>query len=566
MTSTWLPEAQQQVLAAFVFAGLALLGWGALFRRLCGYELRTADDLFGACCEGWAFLLGALQIWHFLAAIDARATIAATAVGAVGLLWTGPAWAGGFRRVARSLPALALILVAAVWLAGFALGGPRHGDAGGYYIPTTIWMHEFPVVTGLGNLSAPYAYNISYFLYAALASVGPFADRPWHVVNATVLMIVLARGLVGCWRLVSPWHRVEWNDLAYAFLLPGAIALVLGIFLTSMAPDTGIYFIGAGLLGSLIHVASSDARAARFHLLAVMLFLCAGWTIKVSFAGMAGALAVVAPLGWWWRFRPGVRECGAVLLRLAVIGAFMVGPWLGSNVMMSGMPFFPSAFGAFDVPWKVQLDVQKWIESDKNVGPLSLLWQNPTWYLQRLDGYGWSEREVALPLVVAAVALPLVVLGALWTRRGRRRSATALPWWIVVPPLVALAFALRLTPMPRYAGATMWLCAITTVLVAIGGWLRQSAVGRALALAAVVAGTAFLAAPAGALWPTLRDYEGLGRPQIETRVLASGLTVYFPAHDACFAAPLPCTPNLDPRLALRVPGDLGSGFYIVDAP
>ncbi len=562
MTSIWLPEAQRQVLAALVLAGIVLLGWGALFRRLAGYEVRTADDLFGACCEGWAFLLGGLQIWHFFAPVDARATIAATALAAVGLRWTGSAWSGGFRRVARNLPALALSLVAAVWLSGFALGGPRHGDAGGYYIPTTIWMHEFPVVTGLGNLSAPYAYNISYFLYAALASVGPFADRPWHVVNATVLMIVLARGLVGCWRLASPWHHVEWNDLAYAFLLPGEIALGLGIYLTSMAPDTGIYLIGAGVLGSLIHVASSDARTARFHVLAVVLFLCAGWTIKVSFAGMAGALAVVVPLGWWWRFRPRARECAGVLLACALIAAFMIAPWLGSNVMMSGMPFFPSAFGAFDVPWKVQLDVQKWIESDKNVGPLSLLWQNPTWYLQRLDGYGWSERETALPLAVAAVALPLVVLAAPW----RRRSATALPWWIVVPPLVSLGFALRLTPMPRYAGATMWLCAITTVLVAIGGWLRRSAVGRALALTAVVAGSAFLAAPAAALWPTLREYEAVGRVQTETRVLASGLTVHFPAHEACFAAPLPCTPNLDERLALRVPGDLGSGFYLVATP
>ncbi len=562
MTSTWLPQAQQQVLVALVVAGVVLLGWGALFRRAAGYEVRTADDVFGACCEGWAVLLGGLQIWHFFAPIDGRATVAAVGVGVVGLLCTGPAWAGVLRRIAKSLPALVLILIAAVWLSGFALGGPRHGDAGGYYIPTTIWMHDFPIVTGLGNLSAPYAYNISYFLYAALTSVGPFAGRPWHVVNATLLMIVLARGLFGCWRLVSPWQRVEWNDLAYAFLLPGEIALALGLYLTSMAPDTGIYLIGAGLLGSLLHVASGDARTARFHLLAVMLFVCAGWTIKVSFAGMAGALAVVVPLGWWWRFRPGVRELGTIVGAIAVIGVFMVGPWLGSNVMMSGMPFFPSAVGALDVPWKVRLDVQTWIESDKNVGPLSVLWQNPRWYLQRLDGFGWSARDVALPLVIAAAALPLVVLGAPW----RRRATTPLPWWIVVPPLVSLGFALRLTPMPRYAGATMWLCAITMVLVALGGWLRRSAAGRGLAVAAVIAGTSFLAVPADALWPSLRDFENLGRVETDTKVLASGLTVYVPRHEACFAAPIPCTPNLDEGLALRVPGDLGSGFYVAAAP
>jgi hypothetical protein len=563
MTSTWLPVAQQQVLAALVLAGVVLLGWGALFRRLCGGEVRTADDAFGACCEGWAVLLGMLQIWHFFAPVDVRATVAASTAGAAGLVFTRPAWARLPRRLGRNLPAVAAVAVAAIWLAGFALGGPRHGDAGGYYIPTTIWMHDFPVVTGLGNLSAPYAYNISYFLYAAATAVGPFADRPWHVVNASVLMILLARGIVGCWRLVSPWHRVAWNDLAYALLLPGEIALALGLYLTSMAPDTGIYLLGAGLLGSLVHVAADDdPRAARFHLLALVLFLCAGWTIKVSFAGMAAALTVVVPLGWWWRFRPSAGELGETLLGCGVIALFMIAPWIGANVLMSGFPLFPSAIGGIDVPWRVRFDVQSWIESDKNVGPLSILWQNPSWYLERLAGYGWTERDVALPLAVAGVALALAVLLAPF-RRGVRAAPA---WWIVVPPLVSLGFALRLTPMPRYAGATMWLCAITTVLVTLGGWLRTTIAGRALALAAVVAGSVWLAAPADARWPTLRDFEVLGAVPLETRVLASGLTVRFAPHGACFAAPQPCTPNLDPRLALRVPGDLGGGFYIAATP
>jgi hypothetical protein len=563
MTTTWLPVAQREVLAALVLAAVVLLGWGAIFRRVCGHEVRTADDALGACFEGWAFLLGALQIWHFFAPVDARATVAASMVGAVGLSFTASAWSRLPRRIARSLPAIAAIAVAAVWLSGFALAGPRHGDAGAYYIPTTIWMHDFPVVTGLGNLSAPYAYNISYFLYAAATAAGPFADRPWHVVNASVLMILLARGILGCWRLVSPWHRVAWNDLAYALLLPGEIALALSLYLTSMAPDTGVYLLGAGLLGSLIHVAADgDPRAARFHLQAVVLFLCAGWTMKVSFAGMAAALAIVAPLGWWWRFRPAARELGETLLGCAVIALVMILPWIGSNLLMSGFPLFPSAIGGIDVPWQVRFDVQSWIESDKNVGTLSILWENPAWYLERLVGYGWTERDVALPLAVAAVAAPFMVLLAPF-RRGARASV---PWWIVLPPLVSLAFALRLTPMPRYAGATMWLCAITTVLVAIGGWLRTTIAGRGLALGAVVAGAVWLVAPADARWPTLRDFEILGGAPVETRVLASGLTVRFAPHGACFAAPQPCTPNLDPRLALRIPGDLGGGFYIATTP
>jgi len=311
------------------------------------------------------------------------------------------------------------------------------------------------------------------------------------------------------------------------------------------------------LFGSLLHVAGSDARTARFHLLAVTLFACAGWTIKVSFAGMVAALLVVVPFGWWWRFRPPPSELGATLLAMGLIAAGMIGPWLGANVLMSGCPFFPSALGALDVPWRIQLNVQSWIESDKYVGPLSIVWKDPGWYLQRLGNYGWSDREVALPLLMGAAALPLVVVGWPW------RTRTSLPGWIIVPPLVALVFAIRLTPMPRYAGATMWLLGITMTLVAIGGWLRESRVGRGLALAAIVVASVSLASTADPLWSTLHDFEVPSHVATDPRVLASGLTVNVPrAIEACADAPLPCSPHPDSRLALRVAGDLGSGFFI----
>jgi len=241
---------------------LVLLGWGSAFRRLCGFEVLTADDLFGAALEGWALLLGGLQVWHFFAPVNAQATALAAAVGLIGLGWTRHAWTGVPRRLWRNLPALVLVAIAALWLSGHALESPRHGDAGGYYIPTTLWMQSFPIVTGLGNLSAPYAYNQSYFLYAAATAIGPFASRPWHLTNTILLMVLLARGLLGCWRLVSPWHRLAWNDLAYAFLLPSEIALTLGIWLTSQAPDTGIFLIGAALV--LVVFASFAPRAHQW--------------------------------------------------------------------------------------------------------------------------------------------------------------------------------------------------------------------------------------------------------------------------------------------------------------
>lgn len=47
------------------------------------------------------------------------------------------------------------------------------------------------------------------------------------------------------------------------------------------------------------------------------------------------------------------------------------------------------------------------------------------------------------------------------------------------------------------------------------------------------------------------------------RVTSSGLSLFSPlGSDQCWDAPLPCTPQFDPHLGLRHPGDLGSGFIV----
>lgn len=561
----YIGPAQWQVLTAFALGAVVLIGWGALFRRLCGHSVRGVDDLLGALFEGWALLLGALQIWHLAFAVDRAAALFVVAVAGGGLALGGwRPWWSGLRRVPRNLPALALLLVAAVWLSQQALGGPRHGDAGGYYIPTIFWMRSYPVVVGLGNLYAPYAYNESYFLYAAAAEVGPFAGRSCHIVNSVLMMGLITRGVLGLWRVAWPWRAVNWNDLAYMFLLPGVIALSLSIFLTSPAPDVGVFIIGAALFGSVLELAGADARSARFHLLAMILFVLAGWTIKVAFVGMAAALLLVAPLAWWRRFRPSPRDLSRLALAAAAIAAFMFVPWLAGNVLMSGCPFFPSAVGALDVPWRVHQDVQQWIQSDKYVGPLALVWREPSWVWQRLINFGWGEPDVALPLIVAGCAVPVGLLLAVARRLfGHPRRAERLPVWIIVPPLASLAFALRWTPMPRYAGATMWLVGISATLLAGGEWLRRSALGRGVSVCATIAATVWLMTLAPTIWPGLKGFEMAPVIATDARALASGLSVNVPRGvDACFAAPLPCSPNPDPRLRLRRPDDLGSGFEI----
>jgi hypothetical protein len=271
----------------------------------------------------------------------------------------------------------------------------------------------------------------------------------------------------------------------------------------------------------------------------------------------------VVPHGWWTRYRPSGRETVRTLLAIVVIAVFMLVPWVLANVLMSGSPFFPSALGALDVPWRVRMDVQGWIASDKYMGPLSTVWQDPKWVFGRLIDYGWGDPEVALPLVVGAAALAAtLVIAPLRALLGRRRR-DAISWWILVPPIVALLFAFRLTPMPRYTGAIPWLFGISAVLVACGDWLRRSELARGLTAGAILAASAWLAFQAPTLWPGFRDFETAPAITTEAQRLASGLVVNVPTgNDACWAAPLPCAPHPDEHLALRRPDDLASGFEI----
>lgn len=558
-----LPPAQWRVLGAFVVVAVALAGWGTLFRRVCGARVRSGDDLASACLEGWAFLLVALQLWHFALPVDDVAAVAALVVGAAGLVLVDRGtWSALARGAVRNVPAVVVTIAAWVWLSQLALGGPRHGDAGDVYIPTTLWMRAYPVVVGLGNLHAPYAYNESYFLWSALTSFGPFAARPYHVVNAALLAVMTARGVLGFWRAIAR-RLVRWSDLYWMLLVPGEFALALSIFLTSPSPDVGIFVVGAAAFASVLEVATGGADHATYHLLAVVLFAVAGWTIKISFAGMTAALLVVVPLGWWWRVRPRGRTLARVAASAAVIAALAVVPWLAANVLMSGSPFFPSAVGTLDVPWRVHRDVQSWIESDKYMGPVATMWTQPSWVWQRLANLGWNAPEVVLPLAIGAGGIVLAALLAIVRVLRRAAPGDRVAWWVVLPPLVSLAFAVRLTPMPRYAGATMWLIGVGATLVACGAALRRSVVARVAAAAATVAMSVWLASEAPVRWPGYTGFETAPAPPTDATALASGLVVNVPRGGAsCYTAPLPCAPPPDPRLALRHPGDLAGGFEL----
>jgi hypothetical protein len=91
-----------------------------------------------------------------------------------------------------------LLLAVGLVLARLALRGAGNGDSGLYHEPLIRWSLEYPIVTGLGNLHVRFAFNQSYFLYAAMLGVGPLANLSAHLANGLFMLagqlIALADG------------------------------------------------------------------------------------------------------------------------------------------------------------------------------------------------------------------------------------------------------------------------------------------------------------------------------------------------------------------------------------
>jgi hypothetical protein len=136
---------------------------------------------------------------------------------------------------------------------------------------------------------------------------------------------------------------------------------------------------------------------------------------------------------------------------------------------------------------------------------------------------------------------------------------------MILPALASLAFCVVMSPVPRYAGATVWVLAAIAILLTAGPAIERarSLLRPALLLAIVAATAGMLRAGMDPLWLPLGDFEMVGPSRWKARRLKTGSFVNVPIGvQACGDAPLPCTPYPNPALRWRREGDLAAGFML----
>jgi hypothetical protein len=575
------------VAATWLVLMLVFVGLGGGLRRLYGLEDWTAADVFTAFWLGWGSSLALLMSWNFLWPVGWPALLFLGGLGMLGLL----ANAGSLGRLLRACfvsPArwsLFLLLLSVITSYGAlqALAEVKVGDTGLYHLSSVRWAQAFAVVPGLGNLHGRLAFNQSFFLYGALVDSGPWRGNGQHVAGGLLWVVYAAQGGMSLLALFTA-TRPAWNVHAFRVLLfPGPFLYFLRHpAVSSFSPNLAVTLLGcilAAELAETLFEECSEGERSDFRLFTLALLMCAGVSVKLSFAAFGGACfltALAARVG-----RTGLRaslQRRRLWLWVCVSAAVILGLWMARGVVLSGYIAFPSTLGGFPVEWRMPAGeaaemarvIASWARAPGK--PPSEVLGQWAWFVP------WLQR-VSVPLLVTPLAVfVLASAGALWLRLHRAAAARASvrPWLLLAPAVVGALFWFVTAPDFRFAGPLFWIlaaAALTLCLRELGlprtgpGRLVGAAVVVALALMAIAGHDLMLRSTRGVVREALhRAKTQPGLPPLPRAdwtefVTRSGLILYVPVSgDQCWDAPLPCTPYPSPDLRLRRPGDLSGGF------
>lgn len=301
-------------------------------------------------------------------------------------------------------------------------------------------------------------------------------------------------------------------------------------------------------------------------------------TVKLSALAFAGTIAVVIVLLWVRDAFSSPSTSRNLLARAIVVSLVVFVPWGFKGFILSGTPLYPSllGYGIVRVDWavprghvvKTEQIIRAWARQPHQ--PPRRVLRNWAWlrpWAMRMKRRHQLDYSLAIAAFFLAASAWLT-----WARRrrGRRRS---LGWLMVAPGLLALAYWFATAPAPRFATAELWCLAYGSSILflqLIEPQLQGQRIGVALAVVFLLVNLSLLKTTAFGLGK-LTDVSTSGWQPITTaktrrEVTPSGLSVLVTDKGQdCWDAPLPCAPRLNPRLRLRKPGDLASGFRVVDA-
>jgi hypothetical protein len=574
-----------------VWLGLLLstqvIGTGVLNQLVDGSRLKAGDRLILSCWLGTI----ALAVSCMAMSLIGPLTPGRGAIVLLGLV--GLSLCRGSNRVAlgsirRRLPReqLGLGLSAVVLMAAVMSRSVSWHDAGYYHASAIRWFAQYGSVPGIALLFNNLGFTSSWFALVAPLS-GPGVAQTSVVGNGFAAVLLLLHWLIASQR----WLRRtgQMSDRLIGLFGSGALGLSLTVrpfseIMVSPSPDFPVLVLVGTIAWALLLIAKLDAPdqpPSRLALLPLILALGAV-TIKLT----AIPTLLVSGLFVLWHHWRSPRS----LLLAVGLGALILGPNLGSSLVTSGCPLYPSAFLCMDLPWAptaqsaqaVAAGTHDWVSWYGTPPPGTNPW---LWAVTQVVKNG---RDRLIFLIMGGAGF--VGLGMLWQMRrafSRRRLPGEL--WVMALGVTGIGFLLLTSIFARFL-----MPYILVLLGLIGAWGIEQWSGRSLGKTAprpnvescrrrdlgiplirhLYRGIALVAT--ATMLVSLSQYQGRNAllppalPQSPIVQKTTNSIAYFapksgdlPLYDGspytaeqvdrCWAAPLPCAYAIGPDVQLRDP-------------
>ena len=544
------------------------VGAGLLVQLLMGLRKFDADHCLMAFWMGFACTILFLQLWHLAMPVGVLALTIVSGFGILGLLCNRKDILSWLRENLTGKRGVIIAMIAmTIWLANRSAGPCKTDDSALYHLSGVRWITGYSIVPGLGNLHDRLGFNNASFLYDALLEVGPWYGRATHLANGLLLIVLGAQCLIGGYRLAQPKCKKMAVSLFNLTLLTPLVLTAVHSWTSSYntdLPTAMLVFAATARMFAFLLRDKSDLKSQAYDVIFVLTVLAAGVCVKVSLIFFFLTAATVTVSVWLYRAWNLRKLAMKTTLKAAIMTIFLIVPWLGRGIILSGYPIYPSIFAPIAVSWRVPENIAKW-----HVNEIRMYGRR----VEQIDGWHWLgpwmkdlERNIIMPILITILGV-LILAWIKWTARKARIGTTATGWLLPVTALVGVTAWFFISPVPRFGFFLFWILSGTFLAMLFHRYahvedkkLRNIVLIVCIVFSVVNIKKFFIMAPANG-W-----FHATPKVVAKTFTTESGLEVYVPAEGiGCWDMQLPCTPYPRKNLRLRRKGDLQSGF-ILDGP
>ena len=414
-----------------------------------------------------------------------------------------------------------------------------NNDSGLYYIQFMKWINSYPVIPGLANLHDRFGFNSTWHLLNAAFNMKTVGLTATNDLNGLLFILVG----IGCFDSASRTaSQKKIYDGIWA-VFPILMFLLLR-FLTSTAPDLPATLIPLAYFSYLV------AEKDKSSLPVLVMLIAFASTIKVL---SALHIIILLPVLYLTVKAKNFKSIGATVL----LGAFIVAPWLGRNVMQSGYLIFPmESIDLVEVDWKVPHEMaanaRKMIDTHARSGSYDLSkYGAPTseWLSFWLSVQ--SKSVLGLMGFVALSSLILLLWVVMNLVANKRTEMALVKLSLAITVLTSFVFWWSSGPNPRFIYGVVFFF-FAYVLTMAFTKVRMGVLLKIIPVVALV--------PLIMITRTVLKETGPKIPTEYSSFKLEGTSIFYPTKtDKCWEQELPCSTR--ERTDLKMRGDdLKSGF------